>query len=624
MGEKPTIKSSTDSLFGLLKTNRGWTDQYLREINEPSYDELLDMPAMVEALHKIRTEGRKLVVLPDFDMDGITSGVLGYAGFSELGFNVDLYTPDFRRGHDISAEAVHELHGQFPDVEAIITCDGGVNSHAGIKAGKQLGLTMLITDHHVQLDKESPADVIVDPERIDETYAHPGICGAFVLYQVLMAYAQKHAPHKVGDISMLKLFAGVGTVSDVMPLFYENRQVVRDSLSLARLLYVTIPVEDTVTEYDIEKSILMSLLRAQEHHPVYVSVFEGFALMMKVFRETGKLRGIRDLKEDFYGFYLAPAFNSIRRINGSMDHAFKVFTEPDPAEKTKHMNIIIGYNELRKELTETYMEDLLEAEQPLAPYVYLTDAPTGMLGLIAAKLMHLSNMPVAVVRKPDDDDKRFGGSARSPFWFPIITTMTAAGFGAVGHENACGVSAKGLAGIQAFAEHMGNEAESMHAAMLLDGTFAEANMSDLVLGARDFCDGGYDDLEELKELTQSIDNQAPFGHAFPRPLFELVLDLSQCSIGTLGKKKPVEGEGEVDELDQPDQHLKIILRSGLKLLWWGQAELYNDLVERAESPMPGDSTLRLKVDLSMNFFRGNESVQGIVKDRIEDPDQDQL
>ena len=229
------------SLFGLLRESLGWTDEYIAEINDPYYPELKDIGLMVDALHEIRSSGRRIVVLPDFDMDGVTSGVLGYAGLAELGFNVGLYVPDYRRGHDIQPEAVDELVAQFPGVSAVITCDGGVNSHAGIGRGKQLGLTMLVTDHHMQLDHGSPADVIVNPMRIDEDYPHPGICGAFVLWQVLAAYARRYAPHKSRDIDLLKLFAGIGTVSDVMPLLYENRQLVRDSLAIARMLYVPCP-----------------------------------------------------------------------------------------------------------------------------------------------------------------------------------------------------------------------------------------------------------------------------------------------------------------------------------------------------------------------------------------------
>lgn len=614
------------SIFGILRRKRGWTDQYLDEINDPFHEELKDVDRMAAELHRIRMAGEQIVVLPDFDMDGITSGVIGWAGLNELGFNAELYIPDYRRGHDISVETVRELRQQFPGASAVITCDGGINSNEGINEARRLGLITLVTDHHVELPPGSTADIAVNPERIVEDYAHPGICGAYVFHQVLTAYAHRHAPAKRNSISMLKLFAGIGTVSDVMPLFFENRQMVKDSLSLARLLYVSIPPEDLVTKYDIEQSILMMLLRSQEHHPAFLSVFEGFALMMKAFREhrkplldedgnqridpygkamfaSGKLGSMLDLNEEFYAFYFAPAFNAIRRVGGSMHDAFGVFTAPTPGQKYEHAKKVIDNNELRKELAAEHLEKLWEEEQPLAESgVYFTDAPSGMLGLIAANIMRDTGRPTVVVRRTVSSMEKVSGSARSPFWFPIISTMTPHGFFAVGHENACGVRVDNITELVRFAEELRTQADTIYGRMLVSGELSAAEGADLALGPEDDCDAGLTDIEELMDLTQGIDSLAPFGHGFPRPEIELVVDLSRCSIKTLGSE---------------DQHLRIILPIGMKMLWWNSADRLSDLNELAESPIPGESIVRMRVKLSINVFRGNESVQAIIDRMIE-------
>ncbi len=244
---------------------------------------------------------------------------------------------------------------------------------------------------------------------------------------------------------MLKLFAGIGTVSDVMPLLFENRKMVRDSLSIARLLYVSIPPEDLVTEYDVENSILLTLLRSQQHHPAFVSVFEGFALLMKAFRNyrkpvlddegeplldangdpvlaSGKLRTTADLTEEFYAFYAAPAFNAIRRVGAEMAHGFSVFTAATAEEKYEHAKAIIDINDRRKELSADYVARIWLEDQPLAEQgVYFTDAPAGMLGLIAGAIMQDDGRPTIVVTRPQTSTQPVGGSARSPFWFPIIS-----------------------------------------------------------------------------------------------------------------------------------------------------------------------------------------------------------
>lgn len=600
-----------ESLFARLRERKGWTDDYMAEINDPSYDTLVDMDAMVAALHAVKQSGEKIIVLPDFDMDGITSGTLGWAGLNELGLDAELYIPDFRRGHDVTPEAVQEAHEQFPDATTIITCDGGINSLEGIQRGRDLGLTMLVTDHHVELPPGNNAHIAVNPQRMGETYSHPSICGAFVFYQVLMAYAAEHEPHLLGDIATLKLFAGMGTVSDVMPLLNENRQLVMDSLSIARLLYVPIPSWDLVAEYDIEDSILMSLLRSRnDHAPEFISVFEGFAICLKALRAHGKLKQVSDIDEGFYGFYMAPAFNSIRRINGEMANAFGVFTANSPDEKLACMERIIEGNELRKELSERCAEELMITDQPWAPWAYVSRAPLGMLGLIANTMMNETGRPVIVIAHSDDPTAKRAGSARSPSWFPIIDTMAEKGFTAVGHQNACGVRMADQTELEAFIDHMSTRAEEIYEEVSRDGSLAKAMAPDMVLGPGEDCDATLDDVEALLHFTKGIDMFRPFGQGFPRPEFELIVDLSQCHISTLG---------------EDETHLKIILPSGMKLLWWNEADRLADLEDMAESPIPGEASIRFTADLSTNTFMGNTSLQatiaGVIKDDEQDEDQ---
>ncbi|MCY1718561.1 DHH family phosphoesterase [Microbacterium sp. SL62] len=625
-GNEPFGGFEDNSLFGILARNRGWTSEFLVSINDPTHDELKDVGRMADELERIRLSGEQLVVLPDFDMDGITSGTLGWAGLNELGFNVRLYVPDYQRGHDVTVEAIQELRAQFPDATAIITCDGGINSNEGIEEARRLGFTTLVTDHHMELPPGSVADIAVNPVRMVETYAHDGICGAYVLHQVLMAYTTRYQPAKEGAIAKLKLFAGIGTVSDVMPLQYENRKMVRDSLSLARLLYVPIPLDDTETPYNVENSTLMMLLRSQKHHPAYVSVFEGFALMMQAFKEhrkpvldsegnpvldaqgnptfkTGKLRTLGELNEEFYAYYLAPAFNAIRRIGGSMNDAFGAFCAATAAEKMAHAKAIIAGNELRKELSAQYIEKLWTEDQPLAESgVYFTDAPTGMLGLIAGSVLQDTGWPVVVVQRPTDPSAPLGGSARAPSWFPIITTMTQLGFTAVGHEQACGVRASNLDELTLFAELLRDAASGIHARMLVSGELDVTQGADLVIGSADDCHAPLGDTEDLMDLTLGIESIAPFGHGFERPTIELVIDLTRCSISTMGSQK---------------QHVRIILPNTMKVLWWNAAERVSELRERALSPTPGESALRVRVDLSINSFRGTQSVQAVIAHAVE-------
>lgn len=608
---------STIALFSLLRERMGWTDEFLEQINDPTHPPLRDLDEIVKGLHWIKTTGQKLVVMPDFDMDGISAGVLGYAGFSELGFNVELYVPDYRRGHDILPEAVDELVARHPGVNAIITCDAGVNSHEGLQRARDLGLVVLVTDHHLQLPTESdgsassPAHVIVDPERIDENYPHPAICGAFVLYQVLVAYTEAHAPAQLSDITLLKLFAGLGTVGDVMPLQFENRQLVRDSLSLARMLRHTLPKADQVTSYEVNKSILMTILEAGSHHPAFTAAFRGFAYVLQSWRAHGTLDTSQDIRADFYGFYVAPAFNALRRIGAPMETAFGVFTAPTADEQFENAMQILLWNEERKQLVEQWLEEMAGRDQPLAPHVWFTNAPTGMLGLIAGKKLSEHGVPVIVVRDPGDVNNPHSGSARAPMWFQIITTLTSAGYTALGHQQACGVQANSFADMVEIAQLLADESAALLAQLELLKQGPDAPLEyDLALGhdahGHTVPDGALGDAEELLELARRIDLLAPFGHEFRRPRVRLIVNLSRCSLNVLGEE---------------ETHLRVILPNGMKMLWWNAADRLQDLKDRAESPIPGENIVEFDVDLSVNQFLGDESPQAIVQ-RVFLPDED--
>jgi len=604
---------TAEGLFTLLRNRMGWTEEFLASIEDPTHPPLRDLDEIVKALHWVKQNNKKIVVLPDFDMDGISSGVLGYAGLAELGLDVELYVPDYNRGHDIMPEAIDELVARHPGVDVIITCDGGVNSHAGIRHGRDQGLIMLVTDHHVQLPTESDGTVVpsahvtIDPERIDETYPHPGICGAFVLYQVIMAYAHAHAPEREGDISLLKLFAGLGTVSDVMPLKFENRQLVRDSLSLARMLVHNLPSADLVTPYDIHQSILISLLDRQgRHSPAFLRAFYGFALTLRAWREAGSLRSTADLRSDFYGFYVAPAFNALRRVGAPLHLAFDVFTAPTEEEQYRAAQRILQCNEERKEQVQHWMADIENRDQPLAPFVWLSDAPAGMLGLLAGRLLQENGVPTIVVRDPGNPKVHHGGSARAPMWFDVIATLTTQGFTAVGHEQACGVRARSFTELAEIAELIKETTAVLQAQLALLQVGPDAKPEyDLAVGVtalgRTKPDGALPSAEAMLEIASRVEGLAPFGHGFDRPRIRFIANLSLCSMGVLGSE---------------ETHLKLVLPNGLKLLWWNAAEHLPELRELAESPIPGENIVEFDADLSINRFMGEESPQAVVERAI--------
>lgn len=600
----------TPDLFELLCRRRGWTPEYLAEIEDASHDELLGTEEMVERLHAARTRGEKVVVAPDFDMDGIASGVLGWAGLAELGFDVELHVPNYSRGHDLTPEDIEEIHAAWPDTKVLLTCDGGVNSHRGVAAARAKGWTTLVTDHHEELPPGSTADVTVDPHRLDETYAHPGICGAHVLHQVLSSYVAAHAPEKAWEIRLLRLFAGLGTVSDVMPVLYENRKLVRDSLSLARLLYVYPPKPDdpwSDPDYeavDVSEATLLKLLALEDHSDALVNALTGFAVVLKAFSEAGKLRdGASSIDEGFYGYYLAPAMNAPRRIGGDLSDCFEVFTAESVEDKLAAARRVIEGNEERKRLVEEHSAELVSADpadQPLAPWVYFSSAPKGMLGLLANRMMHAGGHPVAVVSRPVSTTGAVSGSARAPEWFSVIDALEPEqGLSAIGHQQACGVRAETPDLLDELAQVL-QEATALAAAQV----DPEERRADLVLGVDEDCDAGVEDTAPLAELVRRTEALRPFGHGFAEPEVEIALDPSDLRVDRIGSEK---------------QHLRLVTRSGLSCLWWNAAEAeYRRLAGVvASASLTEASSLRFAAKLQLNTFRGETRVQAVIRDQYD-------
>lgn len=595
-------------LFALLCERRGWTPEFFADLERTDHHELKDMDRILEQLHRAHEEGLEVTIAPDFDMDGICAGVLGHAGLAELGFKVNLQLPDYRRGHDLTPEDIAQIAREYPGTSVLLTCDAGVNSHAGLAAAKEQGWITLVTDHHQELLPGCPADVIVDPCRLDEVYELRGICGAHVLWQVLAAYTARYQPEKTWEIRLLRLFAGLGTVSDLMPVIRENRALLRDSLSLARLLHVPAPLvipgrygnlEPDPDRIDIRGASLLQVLAAGEHHPVFLAAFEGVAIALKAFTQAGKLTSAASLDEDFYGFYLAPAMNSPRRTGAPLDDCFAVFAPGDEDARMGAMQRIIGNNELRKRLTTQHLAALQERDQPLAPWIYRSDAPAGMLGLLANTLMHRTGHPVLVLGD-EPHDGMHSGSARAPEWFNMITALEIhPGMDAIGHAQACGVRIadsllEHAASILKITSRM---QKILHHQSLGDET--AGRIGSLVLGSAPEADAPLIGSEALLDLITRIEALAPFGQGFAEPRFEVVLSAGFS----------------LDRIGQNRQHLRIMTLSGVPCLWWNAAEEhYEELLHVADNAQ--SEPLRLLVKLQLNHFRDETHLQAIIDQRL--------
>lgn len=548
-------------LIELYLERRGYTREMLREINDDRHADLMSVSEMCAELKRIHDTQEHIVILPDFDMDGIMSGTVGFAGLSELGFRVSLFRPSPSEGYGFTAETILRLVNEYPDVKAIITCDVGITCHEGVAAASAMGIKVLITDHHVEENGDKLiADVVVDPNRSDETYKNKGICGAHVFWQVLQHYADTY-----GDLFMreqirrLRVFAGIGTISDAMPLINENRSLVMDACSICRLVYGD------------EGEFFLGNMRGCN---VYRRAFYGLHYALQVFTDNGKIQMSDDITEDFFGFYLAPVFNSLKRMNGNMDIAFGVFFGDHPFEDASTLFML---NEQRKLAVAQHFADMMAADQPYAPYIYISDAQAGILGLLAMKAMEVTGVPTMVMR---EDDGHFHGSGRAPSWYPAIDMLRGEGFFVAGHQGAFGVGVTDRRECKSLWAFLKKSSEDLIANMPEE----EGRMADIVISQHGAGDTDID-IPLFLEYLSEIKTLRPFGRAFEAPVVELRFRGDEGDWNTMGSAQ---------------QHLKISMMYGFEVLCWNQARVLDD--------MKPDDEFVVQGHLGRSEFRGRFTV----------------
>lgn len=535
--------------------NRKYTPEFLQEIENGHYKNLHNIDVLADKLHELKESGKHITIMPDFDSDGINSGITGFSGLSELGFNVSLFIPNPKEGYEITSETIDRMLSEHPNTDAILTCDVGITCFEGIDYAKSKGITVLVTDHHIEKERPDglqPADCIVDPMCEADTYEHPRICGAFVLYQCLQYYANKYCDEFMQEqIKRLRVFAGIGTISDVMPILYENRQLVREAIGIAKMVYFG------------GDDYIIGCIQGCE---VYRRAFYGLHILIKAFAEAGKLKSPNDIDEEFFGYYLAPTLNSVKRMDKDMKLVFGVFFGPDFEENAK---ALVELNEERKELVKKHSAILEEtkATQQYAPYIYFSDAPSGILGLLAMEIMNKTGMPAIVVRQ--EENGKIHGSGRSPKWYKFLTNTVPHGFSPSGHNPAFGIKFNDLDEISKMKEFLQTDTNGIYEQGVADGTIATETTYDFIIAQ----DGTGDvtlDVATFAEYITELSYYRPFGEEFEAPNILLKYDLST-----------INEDEDIKVMGSEKQHLKIVIDYGIEVLLWNQADKF-DVIKKSD------------------------------------------
>lgn len=544
-----------------------------------------DEGGLILALEDIRKSRGKIVVFPDFDMDGISAGAILYAGLSLLGFDAEIYAPDVSKGYGITKRDIDKALKAWPDMRAMITCDVGIDCHSAIAYAKSKGLTAFVTDHHPENpERRVPADFIVDPCRSERDCPFEGVCGAYVAYHVMTTYARLTGNEAIiALMSKLSIFAALGSCGDLMPVIHDTRKAILDGIREF----------NSLLDHDDAYGYLSC---SPESLPdAYAAVFENLRALHYYLLRAGMARP-GDVTHTTLGFTYCPMFNSVKRMQGSMTELYALLYTRNNGRVGELAEWLAGLNKARKALTASEFAKMLDGAYSghgCEPYLYAVDCVPGICGLLAMKMSEASGMPCIVTCRAG---RRYSGSGRVPDGIPR-KLLEYPGVEISGHEGAFGISIDASM-FDAYADYL---------RLALD-SFAEASRdaepsepvpdpSPVVRigeGAGD-CDFRVSSLEAYDECfgyAAEIDGLRPFGRGFEEP--EHILAFGPEDIM------------EVRTMGAGNEHLKASLRFNIQMVLFGGTSRYLEDLSHCGDP---GRIFRLRGRFSINEYNGSTSLQ---------------
>lgn len=390
-------------------------DRYLNGTLDQLYDPHLmkDMDkAAALILEKIRA-GVRIRIVGDYDIDGVCSTYLLYRGLTRCGAAVDYQIPErIRDGYGINESIIRKA--KEDGIDTIVTCDNGIAALEQVRLAKELGMTVIVTDHHEVVRDEDgsqvlpEADAVVNPHRDDCTYPFAGICGGVVAYKLVQVLYEKNGIPEQEWKDMLE-FAAIATVGDVMKLQDENRIIVRWGLK---------QIPHTAS----------AGLRA---------LVEACGL------------DIYDLTAYHIGFVIGPCLNASGRLKTARLALELLLCEGmQQSARAEEMAAELKLlNEERKDMTQAGMEQAFEqVDAELAAddvlVVYLPDCHESLAGIIAGRVRETYNKPSFVLTRGEDCVKGSGRSIESYHMYQALCGVQDLLLKFGGHPMAAGFSLK--------------------------------------------------------------------------------------------------------------------------------------------------------------------------------------
>lgn len=461
--------------------------------------ELTDMHRGVNIVYDAVQAGKYIRIMGDYDVDGVSSTYILYKGLTGLGAKCDKFIPHrITDGYGLHEPAIRDAYEA--GVQVILTCDNGIAAANEIKLAKELGMTVVVTDHHevpyevrdtccsdedVKSDEEQheapcnedeagtrhyiipDADAVIDPKRPEDDGVFKEICGAVVAWKFMGCLYKKFGKEQEFKNSDFLEIASLGTVCDVMELQHDNRAIVKEGLK-----------------------------KMQNTSNI------GLQALLEVL-------GLRDkaLTSYDYGFKIGPCINAEGRLD-TANEAFDMLVETDYDTAIKRAEQMRDLNVERQNLTKEGMEEAFkiidaEMQDDKVLVVYLPEAHESIAGIIAGKIRERYCKPAFVLTKGDGDFLK--GSGRSIEAYSMYEKLVEVkdlmlGFG--GHPMAAGLSLK-EENLEKFRQELNVRSG------LTDADFIPKVMIDVILPV-DFLTQNF--IRQLEILE-------PFGKGNEKPVF---------------------------------------------------------------------------------------------------------
>ncbi|KAB3527671.1 single-stranded-DNA-specific exonuclease RecJ [Alkaliphilus serpentinus] len=458
------------------------------------YDPFLlkDMLKVVERIKKAIINKESIWIYGDYDVDGVSSTALLLKYFKDFHYPVHYYIPHrMEEGYGLNTDAFNEIHNQGGKL--IITVDCGITSVQEVDYAKELGMDVIITDHHECQGELPRAYGIINPKQTDCQYPYKALCGCGIALKLVQALTPKEEFMK--RVDQYIDIAALATVADIVPLVDENRIIVKNGLEVIA----------NTTNNGIRALIEISGLKGKSIHAGHI------------------------------GFMLAPRINAAGRM-GHAEVGVKLLTTEDPIEAMELANLLDRENKQRQQLEmEIYNQavEMVENEENnnRSFFVLHNDGwHHGVIGIVASRIVEKYYKPTVILSIEDGVAK---GSARSIASLNIFEALNQCKdlfqkFG--GHEQAAGLSME-VHHLEDFKARINQVTNSL----LTEEDFLKELSFDDILNTEDVCDKL---LEELKILE-------PHGMGNPSPKF-IARNLKTTylkAVGTDGKHLRAEYEG---------------------------------------------------------------------------------